>query len=170
MIGKLILLVGPIASGKSTYCRQAAQGGAIIVNDDAIVTALHGGHYQLYSEELKPLYKSVENEVVQMGLVLGRTVVVDRPNYSRAMRCRYIGLARSLNASVEVVLFDRQSSEIHAARRAKDDGRGGDYEYWLKVAKTHESLYEPPELEEGLDSIIHWTFPDSGIFSGSNSP
>ena len=52
----LELLVGPIASGKSTYSNKAAKEGAIIVNDDAIVTALHGGDHTLYDKALKPRF------------------------------------------------------------------------------------------------------------------
>ncbi len=36
------LLVGMIASGKSTYARRRAAEGAIIICDDAVKAALHG--------------------------------------------------------------------------------------------------------------------------------
>ena len=157
---RLELLVGPIASGKSTYCRQAAADGKIILNDDAIVTALHGGDYRLYSELLKPLYKAVENQIVMGALMMGKTVVVDRPNHSKQMRKRYIALAHSFDCEVDVVMFKREKPEIHALRRFNSDSRGHSMEYWIKVAKYHDSLYEPPDPEhEHFDKVVEWEFP-----------
>ena len=154
---KVEVLVGPIASGKSTYCRKAAEEGAIIVNDDAIVLALHGGIYGLYNETLKPLYKSVENAIIETSLTLGLRIVIDRPNHSQAMRRRYIGLAQSFDAPVEIVMMRREQSEIHAARRARSDGRGRTYQQWLDTALEHEELYQPPcQAVEGFDLLKHW--------------
>ncbi len=121
---KLELLVGPIASGKSTYCRKAAAEGAIILNDDSIVTAIHGGDYTLYKEALKPLYKSIETAIVSTALAMGLRVVVDRPNHSRKMRRRFIGLAHSLDAKVQLVMFKREIPEVHGERRFKSDTSG----------------------------------------------
>ena len=157
---KLEILVGPIASGKSTYCRQAAEEGAVIVNDDAIVTGIHAGTYGLYNEGLKPLYKAVENTIIQMGLAMGRRVIVDRPNHSRKMRRRYIALGLSMDVPVCIVMMKRESPEVHAARRAKES-RGYSYEHWLEAAQLHEALYEAPCKAEGFHEIIYWEFPDA---------
>jgi predicted kinase len=157
---KLELLVGPIASGKSTYCRQAAKEGAIIVNDDSIVHAIHAHDYQLYEETLKPLYKSIENNIITMALTMGRRVVIDRPNHSIAMRRRYIGLAHSFDTPVRLVMFERYSPEVHGERRFKSDSRGNSLECWIAIAKTHDSLYETPNQEvEHFDEQVFWEFP-----------
>jgi hypothetical protein len=37
------ILVGPIASGKSTFARKRATEGALIINDDALAAILHAG-------------------------------------------------------------------------------------------------------------------------------
>jgi len=148
------ILVGPIASGKSTYSRQFSKYGSIIINDDAIVNALHCDNYKLYDEHLKPLYKSVENTILQMALLLRRNVIIDRPNYSRAMRRRYIGIAKSMDAVVHVIKFPESALEAHAARRANSDGRGWGYDEWLKIAEAHKKQYEEPHIDEGIDRII----------------
>lgn len=150
----LEILIGPIASGKSTYCGQRAKDGAIIINDDAIVTMIHGGHYELYSKELKPLYKIVENTILQTAIHMGRDVIIDRPNYSRSMRRRYIGLAKSLDTQVIAILFERSDPLTHAHRRFKSDPRSNTLEHWIEAANRHESLFEIPSLEEGFDDII----------------
>ena len=151
---RLDILCGPIASGKSSYCSHAVEEAALIVNDDDLVLAIHGGVHGLYSKDLKPLYKAVENTIIQVGLTMGRWVIVDRPNYSRAMRRRYIGLAKSLDVSVRVVMLPRESPETHARRRANTAGRNYSYDDWLEVAREHEALYEVPcQSEEGFDEL-----------------
>jgi len=155
MKGKLEILVGPIASGKSTYCEQKAKDGAIIVNDDAIVTALHGGNYTLYSEDLKPLYKLAENVVVHGALTMGKLVIIDRPNHRASMRRRYIGLAKSLDLPVTIVMFKRESPLVHAKRRFFSNHRNLSLQHWEKTCKIHETLYEPPDADrEGFDEIV----------------
>lgn len=156
---RLEILVGPLASGKSTYCNQAAEKGDVIVNDDSIVNSIHAGNYKLYDESLKPLYKTTENTIIQVALALGRRVVIDRPNHSVAMRQRYIGLGRSFDATVAIIMFDREEPIVHAKRRVASDSRGHDLDYWLMVAKKHEGQYEPPDQAiEFFDEISHWDF------------
>jgi len=155
MIGTLEILVGPIASGKSTYCQGRAKEGAIIVNDDAIVTALHGGDYTLYSKDMKPLYKLVENVVVHGGLTMGKLVIIDRPNHKASMRRRYIGIAKSLDALITLIMFKRESPLTHAKRRFFSNHRNLSLQHWEKACKIHESLFDPPDKErEGFDSLI----------------
>jgi len=81
----LDILVGPMASGKSTYCSKAAKQGAIIVCDDDITMMVHGGNYGLYTIELIPLYKAIENSIIQMGLSLNHRVIKSIV----PLRCKY---------------------------------------------------------------------------------
>lgn len=151
----LYVLIGPIASGKSTFSRRMAADGAVVINDDSIVTALHGGDYSLYDTTLKPLYKSVEHHIILTALALGRDVVVDRPNHRRSTRMRYVGLAKSVDALTCGVMFSRHSPEVHARRRFDSDARGKTLEYWEKVALTHNHVYERVDHEvEGFDKVM----------------
>ena len=153
------LLCGPIASGKSTYCRQAAKDGAIILNDDSIVTAVHGGDYTLYKESLKPLYKTIENSVISTALAMGLRVIVDRPNHSAKMRRRYIAIGKSFDVMVKIVTFKRETPDVHGQRRFNSDSRGHTLQYWVDVAAFHDKLYEPPDMKtEFFDQIEEWEY------------
>ena len=156
------ILVGNIASGKSTYCSVKAREGFLIVNDDSIVNAIHGNHYDLYDKNLKPLYKGIENQLVVMGITLGKNIIIDRGlNLIPATRRRFIGLGHSLDTEVHAVIFDFESPEVHALRRNKCDTRGYDYNYWLEVATYMHNKYTPPTEEEGFDQIKYWKFEET---------
>ncbi len=155
------VLCGPIASGKSTYARRAAAKGFVVINDDAIVEAVHGGNYQLYDDKLKPLYKSVENHILQAALMANRPVIVDRGlNCSDHSRQRWVGLAKAFDAVPVAVLFQDEGPEVHAARRHVSDGRGHSYGYWLRVAKAHRDRWVTPTVTEGFAEVRTVAFND----------
>lgn len=153
--GRMILLVGQIASGKTTLAREYAKMGAAIVSEDAIVEAVHAGDYSAYRERHKPIYKAVENTIVLTALALGRLVVIDRTNLSKASRARFIALARSLDCDVDAIVFPLGAAALHAQRRADSDSRGLTFTTWLRVAERKEKEIEWPTAEEGLVHIIH---------------
>jgi predicted kinase len=155
------LLIGPIASGKSTLTRRFADRGDIIVNDDAIVTAVHGGNYRLYNEKLKPLYKATEHSIIMSALSMGRDVVIDRPNFRESTRRRYIELARSFDVPTTGYIMAKAAPEEHAARRMKSDPRGYTLQYWIEVAKAHELRWQNPSMDEGFAGLIYVSHPDN---------
>jgi predicted kinase len=151
---KIYLLVGHIASGKSTYCKNAAKAGFIIINDDSIVNLLHADDYTLYDKNLKILYKSIETNIISLGLCLGKSIVVDRGlNVSIKGRQRFIALAKSYDVECHAIIMPMDTPEVHAERRADHDARGHNYDYWLDVAKAHAFSYNAPSIAEGFDKI-----------------
>jgi predicted kinase len=160
-MSKVQVLVGMIASGKSTYAKNAARKGVICMNDDAIVNLLHADEYTLYSKSLKVLYKTIENQIIGTTLAMGRAVLIDRGlNCSIPGRQRWIALARSFDVDCEAIVFPHDGVETHARRRTDHDSRGHPYEYWLKVANAHNEGYVPPSVTEGFSAIHHVTFEE----------
>ena len=152
------ILCGTIASGKSTWSKKMAGDDWIIINDDNIVTSLHGGDYTLYQEDLKPLYKSIEDHILHTAVAMGKNVVIDKGlNLTRKSRARWIALGRSLDVPVRARIFEMTDPEIHARRRCKES-RGRSYDYWLCVAQQHIRSYETPLFDEGFDDIEYYTW------------
>lgn len=150
----LTVLVGMIASGKSTYSKAEARSGAVIVNDDAIVTAIHGGDYALYDKALKPVYKSAEMQIALTALALGRDVIIDRGlSISAQARRRWVALASSLDVPSQAVIFPPASAEEHARRRFEKDSRGHSLDYWIAVTRRHASLWQTPTTDEGFSRV-----------------
>ena len=158
---KIYILVGHIASGKSTYCRNAAKVGQIIINDDSIVNLLHADNYTLYDKNLKILYKSVENTILSTSLCLGKSIIIDCGlNVSIKGRQRWLALAKSYDVECSAIVLPRSTPEVHAARRTQSDARGHDYVYWLDVAKHHNSIYNNPSIVEGFNKVYFIEFDD----------
>lgn len=158
---KIQVLVGMIASGKSTYCRNAAKSGVIAVNDDAIVNLVHADEYTLYDKKLKILYKSIENNIIGLGLCMGRTVLVDRGlNVSKEGRQRWLALAKSYDVPCEAIVFPFDGPLIHAQRRFDSASRGHTLGYWQDVALCHAKQYIEPHWTEGFDKVHQVTFEE----------
>ena len=148
------VLVGNLSSGKSTWCKQRAKNGWIIINDDNVVNLVHSSDYTLYKESLKPLYKSIEDHILHTAVAMNKNVVIDRGlDICATSRQRWIILAKSLDVPIRAVEFEVFTPEIHAKRRTEADSRGHNLDYWLMVAKKHFSVYSSPTLEEGFVDI-----------------
>lgn len=153
------ILVGMIASSKSTYCRKRAKEGALVINDDSITNCIHSNQYSCYREELKPLYKGIENYIITFADAKDIDVIIDRPNLSPQTRSRYISIAKSLDIpDIIGIVFKVETPEIHATRRFNHDSRGHSYEYWLEAARCHYAQYKAPVLEEGFTQLVEYDF------------
>ena len=155
------LLVGNIASGKSTYAKQKAADECIVINDDAIVSMVHGNEPTFYKVRLKTLYKSIENHIVYTAIAMGKDVIIDKGVCVKLdSRRRWIEVARSLDTKIQATVFPFEDCSQHATRRNLHDSRGYDYGYWYKIAKFFELQYIPPSYLEGFDKIINLSIED----------
>jgi predicted kinase len=155
---KAEILIGMIASGKSSYCAKRARDGAIIINNDSIVEMLHGGDYHLYDKQVESIYKSIEEHIFSITMAAGRDVVIDRTGLSKGVRARFISMAKSRGYQVIGIIFPMEGPDVHAKRRAESDGRGYDFDYWRRIAGYHMAGYQPPGMEEGFHSLCTFDF------------
>lgn len=161
----LELLVGMIASGKSTYARKRADEGALVICHDDLTAMLHATYR--YEQSLRGCYRRMEESLAWAALTAGRDVVVDRTHLTRESRRRWIQWAlnyESLNTfdgkgptvAVIAVVFPIELPSIHAHRRFFEaDPRGRSYDEWLTVAKHHadQAQAEPLAQEEGFAEV-----------------
>ena len=148
------LLIGPIASGKSTYAKTKARFGDIVINDDDIVNAVHANEYDLYSKPLKNLYKSIEHTIFMYAISLRKNVIIDKPNHRRDTRVRWVQLAKAYDCDISYILFKHEDYKIHAKRRYESDSRGYTLKYWEDVAKHHQDLFQGIVEEEGYTRLV----------------
>lgn len=162
---RIEVLVGMIASGKSTYARRRADEGAMVVCHDDLTEMLHGRYR--YEQGLKALYRRAEEAIALEALLCGKDVVIDRTHLTRESRDRWAKFVRLNNtmvlfglgerpATMVAVEFPRQIAYVHARRRYESDSRGRPFHEWLKVALHHQEQAdrEPLTDHEGFDEIV----------------
>jgi predicted kinase len=157
------VLVGMIGSGKSTFARKRAEAGALVVCHDSLTKMLHAEYR--YEEDLRDLYRQMEEALVRLALASGKDVVIDRTHLTRESRARWVGFARSVGVKVYAVKFPIEVPRAHALRRSRHDGRGRSLEQWVKVAEHHfaQAEAEPLSKSEGFDEVIFYR--EGGVVS-----
>ena len=153
-----------IGSGKSSYALNAAKKGFVIISDDSIVESVHGGDYTLYDKSCQPIYKAVSANILMSALAIGKSVIVDVGNRTRAVRQRWIGLAHMYDVPAYAIHFEKTDPKTHAQRRYDSDPRGLSYEKWLEVAHRHHDIFESVRDSEGFkdEVLASWKEIQSG--------
>lgn len=127
------LLIGNIASGKSTYARQRVREGWFVVNGDAIMNMLLADQYR---------YQNLVVCLMQLKakfLVEAHEDVVIDSSWNVAAEARIMW--QQLFPNLVEIVFPREAPEVHAKRRMEHDPRGGTYDMWLEVAQCIDSMY-----------------------------
>lgn len=148
------ILVGPIASGKSTYSKKRAEQGAIVISRDSITQSLTGGLRSWQNDDkFLTLYEIVQRTAIVRAADLGFDVVVDGTPNTKDDRAKFIDMARTYGFDIHAVVFPRDHPLVHAKRRFEHDAREYDLDRWIAVAEYHNSVYEEVSDEEGFDRI-----------------
>lgn len=135
------LLIGNIASGKSTYAKLRVQEGWFCVSDDAIINMLLADQYHMYKREYEQLITKLMHVVTRRLVSAEKNIVIDSAwNIALVQRLEYKVLFPE--TKVLETEFPREAPEVHARRRVEHDPRGGTYETWLEVAQRMDFLYK----------------------------
>lgn len=144
---EMIILVGPPAAGKSSFCRKECFSNYIVANQDTLKTK---------AKVITTLKKALANK---------KSVIVDRKNEYIKDRKEFLELAKTYNVPVRVVFFDvpREICEhLNVYRGIKTSVSA------LVPAIVYNKYYstkcglEMPELSEGFESIevVHFKIED----------
>jgi predicted kinase len=139
---KLTLLVGPPGSGKSTKARQlVAETGAIYVNQDS----QSGAHMDIFFE----------------AVMSGKDIIVDRMNFNKQQRAKYIDYAKFKNPEVNVeIIVLHQPYEVCLERVRNRFGNHetiNDEKSARGALQTFFTKYERPTIDEGR---LNFIYPD----------
>ena len=145
-MAKLEILIGNIASGKSTYAKKRAAEGWLVVCDDDIILMLLGHRYQLYKTSMRGLVLQLMQDVTRCLILADCDVVVD--STWNADYPVYEYWKTRFTDEVLTKVFPREASEVHAARRMLHDSRGISYHEWLEVAQRIGKSIEEWESRE----------------------
>lgn len=163
---KLEVLIGMVASGKSTYARRRADEGALVICHDDLTEMLHVRYR--YEPGLRECYKQIMRFMAHTAFREQRDAIIDRTHLTREARAFWVNAAREWNSDehcrasgpVEVmaITFPIAHPAAHADRRYLTDSRGRPHKEWMNVAMHHkkQATEEPLDWKaEGFHSWVH---------------
>lgn len=151
-MGKLIIMVGNIGSGKSFLASKLAQNGSVVVNMDNIQQGLAGGEYGIYDPNKKDIYHAVEIITIATALDHGFDVVIDRTNMDKKTRKRFIDLGKKYTDGI--ICYDYGPGGREGLKRRLENPHGIPASQWSQVFDVMCDRYEKPVLDEGFSQIL----------------
>jgi len=149
----LILLIGNIASGKSTLSKEYVEKGYSVISRDAIRYMLGAGEY-IFNPDLEPTVKAGTCALLTEFLKKGVNIVYDEVNVNIALRFPTIQKAREYGYKVTAVVLPRISKRKSVTRRVKDPHGTSDRSVWNTVWTNFDLMYQLPTTVEGIDEVI----------------
>jgi len=149
----IIILVGNIGSGKSTLCHKFSKKDYVIISRDSLRYGIGGGNY-IFNPKYESIIWSVELEIVKQFLKLGVNLVIDEVGINKAMRSRYISLAKKFDYKIDCYEFPKISMKKSVDRRMTNPHGQPNRLLWEAVWEKFNKMYEKPTLNEGFNKII----------------
>ncbi len=142
----LIVLVGPPGSGKSEWTRRNAAGTVVVSQDDLINAITPYG----FDYVCRPVYAAAEDATARAGLAAGFTVIVDRTNRTRALRERWIGIAREAGCPAVAV----EMTATPELCRMRNRARSGPSRVCDRRMERMLAVMEPVSGDEGFAGVF----------------
>ncbi|KKN82769.1 hypothetical protein LCGC14_0305930 [marine sediment metagenome] len=150
---KLILMVGNIGSGKSTYVKNFVKEGYVVISKDDIRYMIGAGSY-IFNPDYEEAIHEAAMELFWEFLEKGVNIVIDETNMDVATRKIYLSLAYSSKYTTEAIVMPKLSMAESVKRRLGANHGNASKEVWEEVYTRKEAAFEMPTLEEGFDSVI----------------
>lgn len=148
----LIILVGNIGSGKSTYAKKYQKAGYIVIARDQLRYAIGGGNY-VFNKFYEPIIWRTELYLYKKFINTHVNVIVDEVGLTKEMRKRYIPYAKRNGYKITVIEMPRFCMGESVNRRMMSPHGQPDAKLWNQVWTKFEGMYEEPSLKEGFDKI-----------------
>ena len=138
---ELIILVGNIGTGKTSYRR------ATFTEDDVIIAPDEWIGLDKEGKQKKMIIDTEE------GLSEGKTVVIDGNNMTVKSRAFFIHFANKAQCDVRIVDFG--VGDANSLKRRIEDSPETNAQKWEAIHLANAKKYETPNLDEGCDRIIN---------------
>ena len=151
---KMIILIGNIGSGKTTYCKKLVNQGYIIVSKDALRYMLGNGNY-IFDRRLEASVHLSEKDILCNFVKLGVNVVVDDCNVYSRLRKHAIAIGKSQDYQITAYILPKLSQKACVDRRMKNSHGNSSRATWNKVWDMFNHNTEEPSYKEEFDKIIY---------------
>lgn len=153
----LILLIGPPASGKSTWIKNNRKN-EVIISRDNIVEELANKKGLSYSESFND--KELQNEAnqrlqkdIHFNFYNEKDIIVDMTNMNKSSRSKFLILGKQKNYYCIGIVFEVEKNELY--RRSEQRKNETGKEIPNEVIDSMLSRYEKPSEDEGFDEILY---------------
>jgi len=114
---RLILLIGYIGAGKSTYSQQLWQESPQTTLRVCMDEIIQMASFYDYQPNLRSFYRGEEAHMILRGLALGLDVIVDRTNLEAQTRAVYIRMGQTVRSIAQHLLEDLASPDLFGVSR-----------------------------------------------------
>jgi len=129
----LVLLIGNIASGKSTIAKKFDKAGYLVVSSDSIRYMLHPNEYKFDIDE-EYIVNQTKKSCVQTAMELGFNIIVDDAGNSLKTKREWIvSLAKEKCYKLIAITMPFVSKSTAVKRRLKDNHGKYDKARWEEV-------------------------------------
>ena len=153
---KIIVLVGPPGSGKSTWTKKylSDNSDTVVASSDDILDQYAAKDGLTYSQAFDTYRDQAETEfkaALQQAIHDKKSIIVDRTNMSKKSRAKILGRIPKDYEKVAIV-FDvpREELDKRLIQREYDIGKS----IPKHVVDMMASSYQPPTSDEGFSEII----------------
>jgi predicted kinase len=151
---KIVILVGNIGSGKTTYTHKLVKEGYVAISRDALRYMIGNGKYT-FNPEVEPAVFKSEHDIIKNFMRLGVDIVIDEVGVQHYLRKRYTALAKKYGYKAICMVLPRLSMKECVDRRMQDPHGQPDRALWEAVWKKFEKQRTVPCLDEGFDKIVY---------------
>jgi len=157
---RLIIMVGNIVSGKTTWIKQnrVVEREYVVLSKDAIRRMLGAGTY-IYDEKLEPVIHESLISMLHHFMRQNINIILDETNMNRDTRNQYLFLTKNCSSlgydyeTTAIVVQNPSKEEVLERiirRRNKLEWARTPPEVWMEVWERKQSKFEMPTKEEGL--------------------
>lgn len=156
-IKTVTMLVGQIASGKSSLCDKDKDSTVISKDDLRYEFATLVNKAYLYDELLEQNIDTLFKNSFKIMLSLGiDNLIIDETNMTKEGRRYYINKAKEFGYKVKAIVFPDLGEDTHVKRRLNNNHGDTSEETWREVYREKKARYEEPTKEEGFDEVIFY--------------
>ena len=155
-MSKLILLVGNVGSGKSTYAKKIVKENpnCFVVSRDSLRYMVNAGEYT-FDREKETIVHDLAMRCLASLLASGLDVILDETNMNKRSRKNYIDFAKEYEGyEIEAHVMPRLGKEESVKRRLQDPHGTYDKAKWEEVFDMFSKRYIVPSESEGFDNVL----------------
>ena len=147
---KIIVLVGNIASGKTTFTNER---DTKVLSRDALRCRFNAGKY-VFDREKEPMIQDLLEAQLENAMLLDETVVIDATHMTKKSRAWILRIGEKYDAIVIAVVFKDRGLNTSVDDRMKCNHGDTPREVWEQVFIKFWTSYERPTEDEGFFLVM----------------